>query len=119
MKVGNWSLVPQVPRALELIGMYWIGVFFALTIVGVLHGLQLVYWIVIPVGAVWLGVVWYLVFLGRHRYRGDFIDELDNLISKIDSLRIERLDPGPSERSKPVDQLLDQAAYADASFLAR
>ena len=109
MKVGNRSVVPQDPRALELIGVYWIGVFFALTMVGVLHGLQSVYWIVIPVGAVWLGVVWYLVFLGRQRDRGDFIDEVDNLISEIDSLKIKRLSQGPSEPSKPVDQRLDQA----------
>ena len=94
-KMGNWMLDSWTTRALELIGMYWLGVFLALTVVGILHGLHWVYWIAIPVSAFWLWIVWFLVFWGRHRDRDHVIDLINDLRDEIDGLKINRLDPGP------------------------
>ena len=84
----------RTKRALELIGIYWLGVFLALTVVGILHGLLWVYWIAIPVSAVWLWIVWFLVYWGRHRDRDRFIDLTNDLRAEIDRLKTKRMDPG-------------------------
>ena len=84
----------RTTRSLELIGMFWLGVFLALTVVGLLHGLHGAQWIAIPVAAVWLWIVWYLIYWGRHRDRYRLIDLTNNLTTEIDSLKIERLGQG-------------------------
>ena len=92
--MGNWMLDSRTTRALELIGIYWLGVFLALTVVVMLHGFLRVYWIAIPVGASWLWIVWFLVFWGRYRDRDHFIDLTNDLRAENDRLRMKHLHPG-------------------------